>query len=589
MTKFAEPMNSDKYLKIVSVKEEGPLADRCDEALRRLGNGRTILSIVFFIDSAPGEAFDNAQGTILKECERHFGKALPMVTCVAQKPFEATLSVEALFLGNDGTVEYNDDYLLIRQGNRKELITKGISYPKAGDTGTQAKAVFERIGDILSSEGFLIDEIVRQWNFIEDITGIYDGIQNYQLFNDARSEFYSKAKWTGGYPAATGIGCSAGGVTVSVFAVKNPAKHSHPIDNPIQVPAHKYSGKVLVAGKEAVKTTPKFERARLLRDTVLISGTAAIKGENSSISQDPRTQSEAAMEVVESLVNPSNIHPGCKHFRFEALRIYIKREEDAPEVISAIRERWKGVPVHFLKADICRPELLLEVEGTGTVRRFLECCCSDSLDAAEAQAGGAGRIELCEDLPSGGVTPSEMNIRNTLETVDIPVNVLVRPRSGNFVYNEDEIQETLGSIKLCKSLGVNGVVIGALKDDGSVDVDTMRRLIEAAKGMEITFHRAFDECSDPLKALEEIIGLGCDRLLTAGHATNVGEGAAMLKTLSEKAAGRIIILAGSGVRPGNIAALEASTGISEFHSSSRGADGKVDRNTVRAMVETICL
>ncbi len=217
-------------------------------------------------------------------------------------------------------------------------------------------------------------------------------------------------------------------------------------------------------------------------------------------------------------------------------------------------------------------------------KRFLECCCTDAAEAVEAQKGGARRIELCEDLPCGGVTPGRSNIEATLRAVNIPVNVLIRARGGDFVYNEDEIKTMAESIRMCRELGVNGVVVGALRKDGSIDTETVRRLMVEAGELHITFHRAFDECADPFTALEDIIALGCDRLLTAGHASNVNDGELTLKKLNEKAAGRIIILAGSGVRPGNIARLEASTGCKEFHSSSHGPDGRTSREVVAAMV-----
>ncbi len=217
--------------------------------------------------------------------------------------------------------------------------------------------------------------------------------------------------------------------------------------------------------------------------------------------------------------------------------------------------------------------------------RFLECCCTDAAEAVEAMRGGAGRIELCEDLPCGGVTPSRGNIEATLRGVNIPVNVLIRTRGGDFVYNNEEVEAMLESVRMCRELGVNGVVVGALRKDGSIDTETVRRLMAEAEGLHVTFHRAFDECADPFKALEDIIALGCDRLLTAGHASNVNDGEQTLKELNEKAAGRIIILAGSGVRPGNIARLEASTGCEEFHSSSHGPDGRTSREVVAAMVE----
>lgn len=218
-------------------------------------------------------------------------------------------------------------------------------------------------------------------------------------------------------------------------------------------------------------------------------------------------------------------------------------------------------------------------------KRFLECCCTDAAEAVEAMNGGAGRIELCEDLSCGGVTPSRSNLEATLRAVNIPVNVLVRARGGDFVYDEAEIPAMIGSVRMCRELGVNGVVIGALRKDGSVDVEAVRRLIAEAGGLHITFHRAFDECADPFAALEDIIALGCDRLLTAGHASNVNDGERTLKELNDRADGRIVILAGSGVRPGNIARLEASTGCKEFHSSSHGPDGRTSSEVVAAMVD----
>ncbi len=217
-------------------------------------------------------------------------------------------------------------------------------------------------------------------------------------------------------------------------------------------------------------------------------------------------------------------------------------------------------------------------------KRFLECCCTDAAEAAEAVRGGAGRIELCEDLPCGGVTPSRSCIEATLGAVNIPVNVLVRVRGGDFVYDEDEVNSMVESVRMCRELGVNGVVVGALREDGSIDTAAVGRLMAAADGLHVTFHRAFDECADPFKALEEIVALGCDRLLTAGHASNVNDGEFTLKELNDRADGRIIILAGSGVRPGNIARLEATTGCREFHSSSHGPDGRTSGEVVAAMV-----
>lgn len=196
----------------------------------------------------------------------------------------------------------------------------------------------------------------------------------------------------------------------------------------------------------------------------------------------------------------------------------------------------------------------------------IERCCTNCIQAREALEAGTDRIELCEQLEIGGTTPSEENIRAVL-AVGLPVNVLVRPRGGDFVWSEEEIGKMLQSINLCKSLGCNGVVIGALDKEGNVDIPTMQRLIESARPMEITFHRAFDDCADPLEAFEEIINLGCERLLTSGHAMSAPEGAGLIRELVRRSEGRIIVMAGSGVRQENIKALLEGTNATEFHSS----------------------
>lgn len=200
---------------------------------------------------------------------------------------------------------------------------------------------------------------------------------------------------------------------------------------------------------------------------------------------------------------------------------------------------------------------------------FLEACCP-SLEAVEAAGpAGARRIELCECLEIGGTTPSEGLLRSAIAATGLPINVLVRPRGGVFVYSRQEADAMLESIRLCGRLGVNGVVIGALRKDGSVDMELMREMVSEARafGLSVTFHRAFDVCAEPMEALEDIIALGCDRLLTSGHADDAFAGREMIGKLVRTAAGRIVIMAGCGVRPANIASVAAASSAPEFHSS----------------------
>lgn len=204
------------------------------------------------------------------------------------------------------------------------------------------------------------------------------------------------------------------------------------------------------------------------------------------------------------------------------------------------------------------------------MKLFIESCCTSLESAVRAWRSGAGRIELCEDLPVGGVTPSAELTKAVIESVDIPVNVLVRPRGGDFVYSEAEVQEMLDSIESCRQLGAAGVVIGALRSDGSVDMEAMGRLVSAAwtgRRMSVTFHRAFDVCTNPSGAFEDIISLGCDRLLTSGHEATAYEGRHFIGELVRKSAGRIVVMAGCGVRPSNIEAIASASSAPEYHSS----------------------
>ena len=210
----------------------------------------------------------------------------------------------------------------------------------------------------------------------------------------------------------------------------------------------------------------------------------------------------------------------------------------------------------------------------------LEVCCGDMLSVRAAIEGGADRIELCEALEVDGLTPSAEMMESAI-SLGTPVQVLIRPREGDFVYNEDEVESMIRDIRLAKQLGANGVVIGALKSDGSIDEGIVRRLVEEAKGLSITFHRAFDVCSQPLEALEQIISLGCNRLLTSGQASSAEQGIPLIKKLVEQSAGRLIIMPGAGVNQKNAHRILSETGTHEIHGSLR-RNGHTDAESVRA-------
>ena len=201
---------------------------------------------------------------------------------------------------------------------------------------------------------------------------------------------------------------------------------------------------------------------------------------------------------------------------------------------------------------------------------IIEIATSDFLTTKSAVEGGADRIELCANLAEGGATPSYAHIKKCREAFDIALFPIIRPRGGDFLYTKDEFEIMTNDIKLCKELGCDGVVIGLLNMDGTIDVTRTSELIELAYPLEVTFHRAFDRCKDPFIALEELIEIGCQRILTSGQKPTVSEGIDLIAELNKKAEDRIIIMPGSGVRKENIKMLAEKAGCVELHSSLRG-------------------
>ncbi|HEY3521390.1 MAG TPA: copper homeostasis protein CutC [Rhodanobacteraceae bacterium] len=199
----------------------------------------------------------------------------------------------------------------------------------------------------------------------------------------------------------------------------------------------------------------------------------------------------------------------------------------------------------------------------------LEIAANSVASALAAEAGGAARVELCSALEVGGLTPSHAAIAIAIERLRIPVHVLIRPRSGDFVFDDLECDVMQRDVEMCKSLGCAGVAIGVLTTKGDVDAARCRVLMDAARGMSVTFHRAFDFARDPERALEAIIALGCDRLLTSGQAADALSGTPLIRGLIELARGRITVMPGGGIDACNIAAIRDATGALEFHASAK--------------------
>lgn len=238
----------------------------------------------------------------------------------------------------------------------------------------QSQEIFDRLQDLFQKLGFEISDIVRQWNYIGDITGTRGTLQNYQAYNDARSLFYQNEQWRYGYPAATGIGAHFDGIIVSCIAVKSKQGKEdgiYALDNPLQIAAHAYSSEVLVnLNRNALPATPKFERAKLvaLADSLLcfISGTASIRGEKSTHTLSPSMQARQTIENIRYLISEENLkRHACPPVLLELcnLRVYIKDEAFYEEVRSIVAAEFPDIPTVYLVTDICRTELLVEMEG----------------------------------------------------------------------------------------------------------------------------------------------------------------------------------------------------------------------------------
>jgi copper homeostasis protein len=192
--------------------------------------------------------------------------------------------------------------------------------------------------------------------------------------------------------------------------------------------------------------------------------------------------------------------------------------------------------------------------------------CAPTLEAAiAANKSGAERIELCQDIEKGGITPSYADIEYCVRNLKLKTNVLVRPRAGNFVYSDEEFEVIKKDILYCKNLGVNAVVVGFLHDDFTIDIKKTAEIVNLAKPMEVTFHRAFDDCADWKIALEQIIQCGCSRILTSGQKPTAIEGAENIKEMVKQAGDRIVILAGSGITMENYPQLVEFTRVKEVH------------------------
>jgi copper homeostasis protein len=217
----------------------------------------------------------------------------------------------------------------------------------------------------------------------------------------------------------------------------------------------------------------------------------------------------------------------------------------------------------------------------------VEICVTTADSAVAADRGGADEVELCTEIAVGGITPGEDLISAACDNLTIPTNVLIRPRAGDFVYTEKEFAAMRRDVTRVKALGASGVVIGLLRADGTVDRARVSALLEVAYPLYVTFHKAFDAARDPFEALEELVDLGVDRVLTSGRQPSAIEGLDLIATLVSQARGRIVVMAGGRIRAEHIRPIVADSHVPTVHVGSgacRGFEGEADVEQVSAIV-----
>ncbi|XP_068404455.1 copper homeostasis protein cutC homolog isoform X3 [Eschrichtius robustus] len=206
----------------------------------------------------------------------------------------------------------------------------------------------------------------------------------------------------------------------------------------------------------------------------------------------------------------------------------------------------------------------------GAANGFLMEVCVDSVESAvNAERGGADRIELCSGLVEGGTTPSMGVLQVVKQYVQIPVFVMIRPRGGDFLYSDREVEVMKADIRLAKLYGADGLVFGALTEDGHIDKELCMSLVAICRPLPVTFHRAFDMVHDPMAALETLLTLGFERVLTSGCDSSALEGLPLIKRLIDQAKGRIVVMPGGGITDRNLQRILEGSGATEFHCSAR--------------------
>lgn len=350
-----------------------------EELLSSAVREERVVRLVLFTRCTDNQEYKFQRSFLEQWVERHFVSPRPVVSLVAQKPLVANLVLEvhSLVEAADEALTIEEQftsssvrYLRITTAHYREIIAGGLCADDLNlPVREQSEQAFGKAEEILKAEQMNFGDIVRQWNYLERITDITHGNQCYQDFNDVRTLFYASSAWESGYPAATGIGTQYGGILIDFNAVSGEVDIV-PLDNDWQRAAHVYSDEVLISHRaDTEKGTPKFERGKSLSDrqqeVIYISGTAAIRGEESVTTGDVLSQTEITLENIQHLIGLEEGRENLPEHsgKLGLLRVYLKNEKDAPAVKADLDRLCPDLPIAYLYADVCREELLIEIEG----------------------------------------------------------------------------------------------------------------------------------------------------------------------------------------------------------------------------------
>lgn len=347
--------------------------ESCLMQLTQINSGQKVFKLNFFAEMDSKTDYQQLQNKIQKKVDLLFSGEI-LVTLIAQPPLTCKIIVEACFYRpEEWQVTFisgkNNGAALFKKDNTEILIGNTQSNSNHSSKINSEKAFSELI-QVFNSAFFPLNSIVRQWNYIEDILGSDGDNQRYQEFNNVRSGVYGETFTEKGYPAATGIGMNQGGIILEFIAAKSVELKTKPIDNPNQISAHTYSKDVLVGEECVVKTTPKFERARYIelfgKKLIFISGTASIVGERTVGVGDAAEQTEITINNIQQLYSQEildELSGSALNPKYGHARVYLKNRKDFAVIRKTFKSHFGKLPVVYIIADICRKDLLVEIEG----------------------------------------------------------------------------------------------------------------------------------------------------------------------------------------------------------------------------------